>query len=103
MYIAIETLLRIKQVELIGKKEFVVVNFNLKDEVFVVHIAFINRDLDIYLSIGAQIASFNTDEAPISIPSKYTDFADVCSKNLAAKLIEHTGIYDYTINLIEGH
>lgn len=42
------------------------------------------------------------DETPTAILSKYTNFVDVFSLNLIAELLEHTGINDYTIELIDS-
>ena len=41
------------------------------------------------------------NETPTFIPSKYTDFADIYSKDLAVMLPKHTRINDHAINLIE--
>lgn len=40
------------------------------------------------------------DETFTKIPSKYTDFTDVFSPKLAAKLREHMKINNYTIELV---
>lgn len=46
MYILDEILPSTQRVKLVGKKEFAIATFNLKDEVFVVYVAFIaNLDL----------------------------------------------------------
>ncbi len=49
----------------------------------------------------AQIAHLKADEAPIEVPSKYADFADIFSPKLAVELPEHTGINDHTIELVD--
>ena len=41
------------------------------------------------------------NEAPISIPTDYSDFADVFFSEQASKLLEHTGINDYAIKLVD--
>lgn len=41
------------------------------------------------------------DKAFTFIPFKYIDFADVFSKNLAAKLSEYNKINDYAIDLVK--
>ncbi len=41
------------------------------------------------------------DKAPSKVPSKYIDFADIFSSELAAKLLEHTGINDHAIELVD--
>ena len=49
----------------------------------------------------AQIAHLKADEAPTKVPSKYAGFIDVFLPKLAAKLLEHTEINDYTIKLVD--
>ena len=49
-YIITKVLLTKKQVELIGKKDFAAATLDLKNEAFVVHVASISQDLDVYLS-----------------------------------------------------
>ena len=49
----------------------------------------------------AQIAHLKADEAFTKVPSKYADFADVFSSKLATKLLEHTRINDYVIELMD--
>ena len=56
MYSAAKTLSIMRQVKLIRKKEFATIAFDLKNEAFVVQVAFINKDLGIYLFYIAQIA-----------------------------------------------
>ena len=87
---------------MIGKKKFVAIALNLEDKAFIVYIVLICQDLDIHPFWRAQIALLNLDKALTSVLPKYADFADVFSKNVAAKLLEHTAINDHAINLIEG-
>lgn len=87
---------------MIGKKEFAATILNLGDEAFIVYIAFLSIDTNIHLSHKAQIALLKPDEAPIDILSKYTEFADIFSSALAAKLSEHTRINNYAMDLIKG-
>ena len=89
MYTIAKILPTIRQAKLIGKKEFIATVFDLEDKAFVVHIAFISQDSDIHPSQKAQIASLKADETPTSVFSKYANFADVFSKNLAAKLLKY--------------
>lgn len=44
MYTTTKALLTTRQVELIGKKEFVTTIFDIKDEAFVVYITFISKN-----------------------------------------------------------
>ena len=48
MYTTAKALLITRQVELIGKKKFVVIALDQKNEVFVIHVAFISINSDIY-------------------------------------------------------
>ncbi len=49
----------------------------------------------------AQIANLKADEAFTKVRSKYADFADVFSPNLAVELPKHTGINDHAIELVD--
>ena len=41
------------------------------------------------------------NEAPTLIPTKYSDFADIFSPELASELPEHTRINDHSIELVD--
>ncbi len=41
------------------------------------------------------------DKAPTKVPSEYADFADVFSTKLTAELLEHTGINNHAIELVD--
>ena len=49
----------------------------------------------------AQIAHLKANNASSEVLSKYTDFADVFSPKLVAKLPEHTRINDHAIELVD--
>ena len=49
----------------------------------------------------AQIAYLKADKAPIKVPNKYTDFADIFSLKLTTKLLEHIRINNHTIELVD--
>ncbi len=70
---------------------------------FVVYVAALSIDLgnEMQPSKKAQIAHLKADKAFSEVPSKYTDFADVFSLKLAVELLEHIGINDYTIELVD--
>ena len=87
---------------LIKRKEFIATTLDPEDEVFIFHIASVSFDSDLYLFCRVHIALLKADKTTTAIPSKYAIFADVFSKDLAAKLPEHTGIINYTIELIKG-
>ncbi len=88
-----------KQVELIGKKKFVVVTLDPEYKAFVVYIAALRVNLgdEVYSLRKAQIAYLQMDKAPTEVPNKYADFADIFSPKLPAKLFEYPRIHDYTI------
>ncbi len=92
-----------RQVELIGKKGFVGAALDLKHKAFVVHVAALSVDSGdkMYPSRRAQIVHLKADKAPYKVSGEYTNFADVFSPKLAAELPEHTGINDYTIELVD--
>ena len=81
-------------------KEFVAIVFDLKKENYV---AFINKDSYVYLFCNSQIVFLKVDEIFTSVLSKYAHFADVFSKDLAAKLFKYTKNNNYTINLIKKY
>ena len=56
----------------------------------------------IYTSWAAQISALIRNEAPIKVPSEYTDYADVFSFDLAIKLPENIGINKHVIELQDG-
>ena len=53
-------------------------------------------------SLRPQRAGLINKEAPTKIPIEYADFADVFSPDLASELPEHTGINDYSIELVDA-
>ena len=103
IYTIAKILLTIKQVELIRKKKFATVAFDLKDEIFILYIAFINQDSDVHPSWTTQITSQKADKALTFVFLKYTDFTDIFFKNSAAKLLEYIRINEHTIYLIKDH
>ena len=95
----------IKQVELVGKKEFAAAVFDLGHETFVIYVAFLespSQEGDVHLFCRAQIAALVANEAPTSILTKYSDFADVFSPELASELPEYTRINDHAIKLVDN-
>ncbi len=92
-----------RRVELIEKKEFVVVALDLEHEAFIAQVAALSVDWDdeVHPSRKAQIVHLKADEAPTEVLSKYANFVDVFSPKLAAELPEHTGINDHVIKLVD--
>ena len=71
-----------------------------KSETFVVYIAFFNLTPGIYPDKAAQIAFLLAKE--VRIPDKYSDFADVFSKEKALVLPEYTELNEHAIDLEDG-
>ena len=55
--------------------------------------------MTIYPSQAAKIAALNRDEALTKVPSKYADYANVFSFDLAIELQENIGINKHAIKL----
>ena len=98
----------IRYVKLIGKKKFAAAALDPKHKTFVVHVAFFSfvilpsfSLLNVYPSCRPQIAGLIAKEALTKVPAKYFDFANIFSPDLASKLLEHTGINNHTIKLVD--
>lgn len=99
LYTPAEILLTTHRVKLVGKKEFATLALSPDNDTFVIHIASItSSDPAVNPSYSDQIASLKADEILITIPSKYIDFTDVFSLDLAAELLEYIGINKHTIS-----
>ena len=61
-----------------------------------------SAEMTIHPTQIAWIAALKQDEAPTKVPSKYADYADVFSFDLAMKLLENTGINEQAIKLEKG-
>ena len=96
------------------KKEFATAALDPEYKTFVVYIAFFSftplvaslgsnpLNADIHFFRRPQISGLITKETPTKVLSKYLEFADVFSLDLASKLSEYTGINNYTIELVNG-
>lgn len=58
--------------------------------------------MTIHPSHEALIAWLGVEEAPVAVPSEYSDLANVFSKDSVAELPDHTGIDGRAIDLEEG-
>ena len=87
-----------------GKKEIAAIVFDTKYETFVVYVASFespSQKSDVHPSRRAQIATIVPNEASTSIPTEYSDFADLFFPELASELPKHTEINDYAIKLVD--
>ena len=104
-YTAAEALPTTNQVELIDKKEFAKPALDEEFETFVVYVAAMEGPLAgmaIHPLREAQILALIQDEAPTKVLSKYADYADVFSFDLAMELPENTSINEHAIKLQNG-
>ena len=110
-YTTADTLLTTRCVELVGKKEFAVAVLDLISETFVIHIASLSSNtspsssplkLDVLPSRRPHVSGLIVEEAPTKVPTKYSDFTDIFSPDLASDLFEHTGINNHTIKLVNS-
>lgn len=90
-----------KEVELMEKEIFIVTTLDLEDKVFVVYIASISQNSNIYIFYRVWIAFLKADKAFNFVLSKYANFANIFFKNLAIKLPKHTEIHNYAIGLVK--
>ena len=94
-----------------GKKEFAAAALESESETFVVYVAFLSSDvlpcfslfeLDVQPFRRPQVSNLIAKEAPMKVPAKYLDFADVFSSDLASKLPKYIGINNHAIELVDG-
>lgn len=99
-YIATEIFFIIREVELFGKKKWIVATFDSKDKCFVIYIASLAISHKIYLFWKAQIVLLKSDKTSSTILSKYFDLTDVFFLKLVVKILKHSEIKNYDINFI---
>ena len=103
-----KTVLTIKRIKFVEKKEFAAAILDPKHETYVVDVVFFSATsftstpLDVYTSCRPQIVGLIAEEASIKVFAKYLDFVNVFSPDLASKLLKHTGINNHAIKLING-
>ena len=110
-YINKKALPTTRRVELVGKKKFAAVALNPESETFVVYVGSLSSNIlpsssplkfDVHSFCRPQVSSLIAKEAPTKVLAEYSDFVDVFSSNLASELLEHSGINDHTIELIDS-
>ena len=89
-----------------SKKEFAAVALDPEHETYVVHVASLSSTtlafLDVHPSQRSQISDLISEKVPKKVPTKYSDFVDVFSADLASELSKNTGINDHD-DLLAGH
>ncbi len=110
-YTAAEVLPTTSRVKLIDKREFAKAALDENSETFVMYVTALEvpTAMPIHPSRASQlqdnltqIAALQWHNVPTKIPTKYSDYADIFSLNLAMELLENTRINEYTIELIDG-
>ena len=96
-----------KRVQIINKKDFVIVVLNINSETFVVYVIIQEQErMPVHFEKQAQIEAqvgallFNKTSTEVSV--EYSNYSDVFLAEYAAKLLENTGINEYAIKLKEG-
>ena len=109
-YTTQEALPTTRCIKLVGKKEFSAAALDPEHETYVVYVGLVSSvaspsssPLDVHPSRRPQIAGLIAEEAPIKVPVKYADFADVFSPDLASELPEHTEINNHSIELVDAN
>ena len=107
-YTTEEALPTTRCIELVGKKKFAAAALDLEYKTYVVHVGSVSSDalpssslLDVHPFWRTQISGLITEEASTKVPTKYLDFTDVFSPDLAFKLLKHTEINDHAIKLVK--
>ena len=110
-YTTSKALLTIRRIEPVDKKQFVAAALNPESKTFIIHVTSLSSDaspssfllkLNIHPSHRIQVSDLIVKKAPIKVPGKYSDFADVFSLDLAFKLSKYTGINYHNIKLVDG-
>lgn len=104
-YNSTEILLTISRIRLIVKKKFARAVLSENFEIFIMHIAALERteivDISIHPLQIAEVAALQWDKALNKIPAKYSDHANVFSSYPVIELSENININKHAIKLIE--
>lgn len=100
-YIVIEALFTTIKIEVIDKKDFPQAAIDKNIETFIVYVSSIRLgSMTIHLILKAQITCLFTKE--VTETTKYTDFANIFSKQLAKVFSERKGINEHAIKLLDS-
>lgn len=94
-----ETLSITKKVLIIDQKEFGKTELDLRQEVFVIHIATFTISMPIHLAYNTWIATLFIDKTIVIIVAEYSNFVDIFSKKSVTVLLEYTEINIFAIDL----
>ena len=92
-----------KQVQIINKKDFVIVTLDADSEMFVMHMAFWEwEEMSVHSKRQAQVGALLFNQALIKVSAEYSDYSNVFSAEHAAELPENTRMNEHAIKLEEG-
>ena len=89
-----------RQVEIIDWKKFAKAAFNKNVEVVVMHVSSLGSRMTIHPATKAQLALLLAKK--VTVPTKYSDFADVFLQKSANILLEQTGLNEHGNKLEES-
>ena len=104
-YTTAKALLTTQRMKLINKKEFAAAALDADSETFVVHVTALDiegTNMAVHPFRAAQIGLLKANEASTIVPTKYSDYTDVFSSELAIELPKHISINDHAIELEDG-
>ena len=106
-YITNKTLPITKQVQIINKKDFVIVTLDADNKTFMMHVTIWEWEGMLVYSerqaqIKAQVRILVFNMAPTEVPAEYSDYSNIFSVKYTAKLSENTGMNEYAIKLEES-
>ena len=91
------------------KKKFAAATLDLEHETYVVYIKSVSLVilpssflLNMHSFCRPQMASLIAKKASTKVFTKYLDFADIFSSDLAFKLLEYIGINNHAIKLVDS-
>ena len=106
-YITNKALSTTEQVQIIDKKDFVIVALDANSKIFVIYMAIREQEkIPVHFKkqaqIKAQVGALLFNKAFTKIPAEYSDYSNVFSAEYAVELPENTGMNEYAIKLEEG-
>ena len=101
IYIIEEALPTTRQVEIIAQKEFAKMALDENVKAFVVHVSSLESKMTIHPAREAQLALLLAGK--VTVPTKYSDFADVFLEKPANVLPERTKANEHAIKLEKGN
>ena len=106
-YTTNEALSITEQVQIIDKKDFVIVALDADNKIFVVHVAIREQERmpvhsEKQAQIKAHVGALLFNKAPIEVLAEYSNYSDVFSAEHVVELSENTRINEHAIKPKEG-